>query len=180
MKPGILVLLCGWMCAAALAAGPAPSVPATELAAAMRLDEFLARLTNQLAASANQKLIDSPDPVPCLVPFSAAEFRDDAPRLLDALFTREEIVRGLKYYRSDDGRRFVEFTLEFLEGRAAGRAPAFTLTRHEQASLKAFKRSRAGAILASPLRIAGSNAAKQILREQYGAVPTRCPQPERA
>ena len=54
------------------------------------------------------------------------------------------------------------------------------LTRHEQASLKSFKRTRAGAILSSPLRIAGSNAAKQILSAQYAAVPSRCPQPDRA
>jgi hypothetical protein len=146
----------------------------------MRLDEFLARLTNQLAASSNQKHIDSPDPVPCLVPFRTEEFREDAPRILEALFTREEMTRALKYYRSDEGRRFVEFTFAFLEGRATGQPPAFTLTRHDQDSLKAFKRSRAGAILASPLRIAGSNAAKQILREQYSAVPVRCPQPDRA
>jgi hypothetical protein len=180
MKSGWVALVSCWVCGAALAAGSSATDPAAELAAAMRLDAFLAQLTNQLAGSANQKRIDSPEPVPCLIPFTAGDFRADAPRVLQKLFTEDELARGLKFYRSPDGQRFVELTFEFLNSRAAGRLPEIQLTSHERASLKAFKRTRAGAVMASPLRIAGSNAAKQILREQYSAVPSRCPQPERA
>ena len=180
MRSGLVVLLCSGFLGTALAASPAPSTAAVELAGAMRLDAFLAELTNQLAASANQKRVESPTPVPCLVPFTTEDFHDDAPRVLARLFTDEEMSRALKFYRSPDGQRFVELTFEFLDSRATGRQLEFQLTRHEQASLKSFKRTRAGAILSSPLRIAGSNAAKQILSAQYAAVPSRCPQPDRA
>jgi hypothetical protein len=180
MKSGFAAFLCSWVCGAAIATAPAASDQATELASAMRLDAFFAQLTNQLAASANQKRVESPEPVPCLIPFTTEDFRDDAPRVLEKLFTEEEMSRALKFYRSADGQRFVELTFEFLDSRAAGRQPVFQLTSHEKASLKSFKRTRAGAILSSPLRIAGSNAAKQILREQYSAVASRCPQPDRA
>jgi len=180
MKSGLAAFLGSWVCGVALAAAPAASDPAVELATAMRLDAFFAQLTNQLAASANQKQVDSPDPVPCLIPFTADDFRDDAPRVLEKLFTEEEMSRGLKYYRSRDGQRFVDLMFEFLDSRAAGRQPDFQLSSHEKSSLKSFKRSRAGAILSSPLRIAASNAARHVLRAQYSAVPSRCPQPERA
>jgi hypothetical protein len=180
MKSRWSTLLGSVLCAAALAATPPASTSAAELAAAMRLDEFLARLTNQLAASANQKRVNAPEPVPCLIPFTAADFHDDAPRVLDRLLTAQEMDRAMKYYRSAEGRRYVELTFDFLESRAAGRQPELQLSSDDRASLKAFKRTRAGAILSSPLRIAGSNAAKQVLAGQYAAVPGRCPQPERA
>ena len=90
-------------------------------------------------------------------------------------FVRALEAEGVTYLFGIPG----EENLDLLEALRTSRI-RLILTRHEQASLKSFKRTRAGAILSSPLRIAGSNAAKQILSAQYAAVPSRCPQPDRA
>lgn len=176
MKNWSAALLCIAFLGSATAQQLSTPMLASELAAAMRLDEQIAADTNHVAAELHRRNQSSPERIACAASlFTPREFTDDARTILAGMFTPQELATGLNFYRSPSGQRWVEWTYDVLRASHTGAKRTVKLTRQESADVKAFEKTELGLRMTNIAKITSSPEASQILGPKAFSSFSRCP-----
>lgn len=178
MKSAFAALFCISIVVLARASDPPPPGVAAALSSAMRLDEFFANRWNKVAIEVHRRNQSSPDRMTCAATaFKPGDFTARAPRVLEALFSPDELAEALEFYESELGQRWVDMTFDVFRAQDTGSERQLKLERHELEKVQAFSDTPLGSRIANMAKITGSDQA----RETFGLVVLeairRCPDP---
>jgi hypothetical protein len=176
MKTWVLGLLCAVFVHDAAAQELPVSTLATELSAAMRLDEFFAGRWNSNAVEVHRQNKSTPDRLTCAASaFRTEEFTAKAPKVLEAMFTSAELAEALKFYRSKLGQRWVAMTFDVFRAQDTGTERQVKLGLNELKRLQSYLDTNLGSRIGNMANVTGSEQARSIFGLFIPEAIRRCP-----